>query len=322
MRDRLLRIVVGFMILSLTPIGEAQAQKVVVGTGVDPSFSPLYVAHEAGLFSKHGVDVEIKRFASGSAAVPSLIPGDIHVAMTGPAAALLAHMKSPKVVMVAQFVTQTGYNELIGDKTIMSVPGLRGRRVGYELGSTMEVFAIEIFRQHNMTPKDVIHVNLQPPEALAALQRGNVDAVFVFKPWTDRAVEALKDKIHKIPGAEKFSNHLHVFMDREWAEKNMDPAVKFLAAIQEAGVFTNQNRGEAAVLVGKHLRMEGAAVRPLLDLNEFTLVMNQGTIELLKREVDLQARTGRLGGTFSYSSFVYPEPLRKLNPALVNYKLP
>jgi NitT/TauT family transport system substrate-binding protein len=308
--------------LSLVGAGEAQAQKVIVGTGVDPSFSPLYVAHEAGLFKKHGADVEIKLFASGSAAVPSLIPGDIHVAMTGPAAPLLNHMKAPKIVMVAQFVTQTGYNELIGDKSITSVPGLRGRRVGYELGSTMEVFAIEILRQHNMTPKDVIHVNLQPPEALAALQRGNVDAVFVFKPWTDRAVEALKDKIHKIPGAEKFVNHLHVFMDREWVDKNMDPAVRFLAALREAGVFINRNRDEAASLVGHHLRMEGAAVRPLLNLNDFTLVMNQGTIDLLRREVDLQLRTGRLAGTFSYAAFVYPEPLRKLDPALVNYKLP
>ena len=307
---------------SFMVVGEAVAQRVIVGTGVDPSFSPLYVAHENGLFKKHGVDVELKLFASGSASVPSLIPGDINVSMTGPAAPLLTHAKAPKVVMAAQFVTQTGYNELVGDKSIMSVAGLKGRRVGYETGSTMEVFALEILRRHNMTAKDFTHVNLQPPESLAALQRGNIDAVFSFKPWTDRAVEALKDKVHKIPGAEKFVNHLHIFMDREWAEKNTDVAEKFLAAMQESARFVNQNKDEAAALVGKHLKMEASAVRPTLELNEFTLVLNQTTIDLLKREVDFQIRTGRLPSTFSYAAFVYPNPLRKLDPSLVNYALP
>jgi ABC-type nitrate/sulfonate/bicarbonate transport system substrate-binding protein len=183
------------------------------------------------------------------------------------------------------------------------------------------MFAIEAFARHNMTPRDYTHVNIQPPESLAALQRGNVDAIFSFKPWTDRAVDALKDKVHKVPGV-TLNNHLHIFMDREWAQKNMDAAVKFLGTMREAGTFTNQNRDEAAALVSRHLRMQVSAVRPLLDLNEFTLVMNQATMDVLKREVDLQARTGRVPSSFPYEAFVYPDPLRKLDASLVNYKLP
>jgi NitT/TauT family transport system substrate-binding protein len=301
------------------------AQDIIVGTGVDPTFSPLYVAQEAGIFRKHGVEVGLRLFASGSAAVDPMVSGDVNVAMTGPARPLLVHVRSPKVTMVAQFVTQSGYTDLIGLRSIANVQALRGKRVGYELGTTTEVFALEILAQHNMTARDIQHVNVQPPEALAGLQNRNLDAVFSFKPWSDRAVAAMPNDLHLVPGAERFFSHLHIFADREWVErspKNMESMVKFLAAMREAADFIKGNKDEAAKLVARHLRMEVSAVRPLLDLNAYTMVFDQETTRLLQREVEFQIRNGRLPNTFRYASFVFTEPLRRLDAALVNYSLP
>lgn len=303
----------------------AAAQDLIVGTGVDPTFSPLYFAQEAGLFAKHGVDVRIRAFASGSAAVDPLVPGEVNVAMTGPARPLLVHVRAPKVAMVAQFVTQQGYTDLIGLRSIPNVQALRGRRVGYELGTTTEVFALEILSQYNMTQRDITHLNLQPPEALAGLQNRNLDAVFSFKPWSDRALAAMPNELHLIPGAERFFSHLHIFADKEWVERtprNMESMVKFLAAMREAAGMIAANKDQAAVLVGRHLRMETSAVRPLLDLNAYTLVFDQSTMDLLKREVDFQARSGRLPANFAYAPFIFTEPLRRLDASLVNYQLP
>jgi ABC-type nitrate/sulfonate/bicarbonate transport system substrate-binding protein len=303
----------------------ANAQDLVAGTGVDPTFSPLYVAHEAGLFKKHGVDVSLKLFASGSASVDPLVPGEVNVAMTGPARPLLTHVRAPKVTIVAQFVTQSGYTDLVGLKSIPNVEALRGKRVGYELGTTTEVFALDILGQYKMTARDINHINLQPPEALAGLQNKNLDAVFSFKPWSDRAVAAMPNDLHFVPGAEKFFSHLHIFADKEWLEKspkNMDSMVKFLAAMKESAAYIAANKDAAAALVAKHLRMEVTAVRPLLDLNAYTLVFDQATMDLLKREVDFQVRSGRLPATFAYAPFVYTEPLRRLDASLVKYELP
>jgi hypothetical protein len=68
--------------------------------------------------------------------------------------------------------------------------------------------------------------------------------------------------------------------------------------------------------------METTAVRPLLDLNAYTLVFDQSTMDLLKREVDFQARSNRLPANFAYAPFIFTEPLRRLDPALVKYELP
>jgi len=302
-----------------------QARDIIIGTGVDPTFSPLYVGVEAGIFERLGVSVELKLFSSGSAAVDPMISGEVNVAMTGPARPLLTHVRAPKVTVVAQFVTQQGYTDLIGLQSIGGVEELRGKRVGYELGTTTEVFALEILAQYGMGPGDINHINLQPPEALAALQNRNLDAVFSFKPWSDRAIEALPDTLHLIPGAENFFSHLHIFADREWAEAseaNMEALVKFLAGIKEAGELIASDKDAAAAMVARHLRMDIAAVRPLLDLNAYTLVFDEATMALLQREVEFQIRSGRLDAGFQYGPFVFTEPLSRMDAGLVSYTLP
>ena len=35
-------------------------------------------------------------------------------------------------------------------------------------------------------PKDYTVVNVEPPEMLAAIQRGNIDAFAVWEPWLSR----------------------------------------------------------------------------------------------------------------------------------------
>lgn len=303
------------------PIAHAEGT-LIVGTGVDPSFTPLYVAFEQDLFRKNGIAAELKLFASGSAAVPSLISGDINISLGTPTAPLLNHMKANKIALAAQFARQYRYSELIGIKAIGAVSDLPGRRVGYELGTATEVFALEVLAEHKVAPETIRHVSLQPPEGLAALQRNDIDAVFTFKPWSDRMVAAMPDKVHRIPGTESFFSTQNVIMDKEWAEKNPKTATGFLDVLRQSIAFVRANPDEAAVLVGRHLRMDPGAVRPLLDLNDFELVLDNETIRITKREADLQVRTGRMPPGLSYAAFIYDAPLKRLDAARVNYALP
>ena len=70
------RFFAGLMVLALLTGAEAHAQsltKMTIATGVDPAFSQFYVAKEAGLFEKNGLDVTINTGPSGSAMIPFLI---------------------------------------------------------------------------------------------------------------------------------------------------------------------------------------------------------------------------------------------------------
>ena len=83
---------------------DANAQtltKMTIATGVDPAFSQFYVAKEAGLFEKNGLDVTINTGPSGSAMVPFLINNQVQAAYGSDLAGVINHKVDNNVVAVA-----------------------------------------------------------------------------------------------------------------------------------------------------------------------------------------------------------------------------
>lgn len=299
------------------------ADKMVVGTGVDPTLSQFYVGVEAGIFKKHNLDVEVKLFGTASASTPSLIPGDIQASLTSAPAGALAHSKAAKVVLVAQTNVFSDYYAAVAESTVKDVPGLRGKKVGVAIGSSSEIFAIDALAKHGMTLKDIQVVNVEPPEMLAALQRHDVAAVFVFEPWITRAKQALGDRVHFLPGTtDLYRPQNHLVMDREWIEKNPDTALRFVRAVQEAGEYIKKNPKESAQMVAKFLKLDVKLVEVLLPKSELPFVLNDGSLKFLKSEVDKLIETKRMPGPFDYKGYVYPDLLKKIDPGLVGYTLP
>src|SRR5258707_1327420 len=92
----------------------------VIATGVDPAFSQFYVAKEAGLFEKNGLDVTINTGPSGSAMVPFLINNQVQAAYGSDLAGVINHNVDNNVVAVAdgtylvKWLSLVQANELIG----------------------------------------------------------------------------------------------------------------------------------------------------------------------------------------------------------------
>src|SRR5258707_7434100 len=88
--------------LIATTVGaQAQLTKMTIATGVDPAFSQFYVAHEAGLFTKNGLDVTINTGPSGSAMVPLLINNQIHSAYGSDLSGVIHHHVDNNIVGLA-----------------------------------------------------------------------------------------------------------------------------------------------------------------------------------------------------------------------------
>jgi ABC-type nitrate/sulfonate/bicarbonate transport system substrate-binding protein len=313
-------LVISFVLAATGPV--FAADKMVLGTGVDPTLSQFYVGVEAGIFKKHNLDVEVKLFGTASASTPSLIPGDIHASLTSAPAGALAHAKAAKVVLVAQTNLFKDYYGAVAESTIKSVPGLRGQKLGVAMGSTSETIAIDVLGKFGMTLKDVSVVNVEPPEMLAALQRKDIGAYFVWEPWISRAKLALGERVHVLAGSTDIVGQNNLAMDREWIEKNPDTALRFLRAFKEAGEFIRNQPKEAQQMVAKFLKLDLKLVEELLPKSQFPLVLNNGSMAFLKSEVDKLIATNRLKAPFDYKGYVYPDLLRKIDPSLVDYKLP
>src|SRR5437870_12077078 len=166
----------------------ASAQtKMTIATGVDPVFSAYYVAQQEGLFKKHGLDVRINTGPSGSAMVSFLINGQIESAFGSEIAGVSNHNLDPNVVVVAQATRLVRWIAIVG-RNVDTLDQLKGKKLGVARGSGGEVFWLALIDKLKLNPADYTVVNVEAPEMVAALERGNIDAYAVWEPWVTGAV--------------------------------------------------------------------------------------------------------------------------------------
>lgn len=78
---------------------------------------------------------------------------------------------------------------------VTTIAGLRGKRVGTPFASTAHYSLLAALAQNGLSAKNVQLVDLQPQAALAAFDRGDVDAVYTWLPTVDQVRKNGRDLI-------------------------------------------------------------------------------------------------------------------------------
>jgi len=184
----------------------ASAQPVVVRYGYLPvPTMPMFAAIAHDLLAKENVDLQLIKFTSGPAAFQALQSGSIDAAQGGMPT---YYMGTTRGLDVRWVYTYGDYSPLEGlvvpkDSKIRDFKDLRGKRVAGPSGSMMQLAHLNALRKVGMAMKDIEFVPLQPPQGLAAVLNGDVDAAWFWDPFTSQAMEkgAIRIIINKELGA-------------------------------------------------------------------------------------------------------------------------
>jgi ABC-type nitrate/sulfonate/bicarbonate transport system substrate-binding protein len=294
--------------------------RMTIATGVDPVFSAYYVAQEAGLFKKHGLDVRINTGPSGSAMVSFLVNGQIESAFGSEIAGVANHNLDPNVVMVAQATRLVRWIAVVG-RNIDTLDQLKGKKVGVARGSGGEVFWLAMLDKLKLNAADYTVVNVEAPEMVAALERGNIDAYAVWEPWVTRGLAAVKNTKVLRDQEGILEQGVYIYMNRGWIQKNPAQAEAFMRALVEATDIINKDRKRAARDVSAFLKsLDPALVEQLMTKLQFEMVLNDFTIDLFRLAESQLKQQNKLTKPLDYGAFVYPDLLRKVLPGKVNYK--
>ena len=301
--------------------GAASAQtKMTIATGVDPVFSAYYVAQQEGLFKKHGLDVRINTGPSGSAMVAFLVNGQIESAFGSEIAGVANHNLDPNVVVVAQATRLVRWIALVG-RNVDSLDQLKGKKVGVARGSGGEVFWLAMLDKLKLNAADYTVVNVEAPEMVAALERGDIDAYAVWEPWVTRGLAAVKNTKVLRDQEGILEQGVYIYMNKGWIQKNPGPAEGFLKALIEATEIINGDRKRAAKDVSDFLKnLDPPLVEQLMTKLRFEMVLDDFTVSLFRLAETQLKQQGKLTKPLDYGAFVYPDLMRKLLPAKVNYK--
>ncbi len=317
------RMVVTGMLLfaSWVSAGAQEKTTLTIATGSDPSLAQFYVAKEAGIFAKHGLDVQLNTGATASGMVPFLIKNQVQAVISGEQAGLSNFNLDKDVVVAAEGNQMPQFYGIVG-RNIENIDGLKGKKIGVPVGTGGEIFWRAFLDVLKLDPKNYTVVAVEPPEMIAALERGNIDAFAAWEPWVTRSLTA-------VPGTKVVRDNdgivvgrNFIWINRSWAEANPKAAASFMHAIGEATDMIRTKPDDAAKLVSALIKLDPKLTRTLLDKVKFDLRLDQGSIDHLKMIEGQLASAGKLTKPIEWDKFVYPTLIKQVKPEAANYKLP
>jgi ABC-type nitrate/sulfonate/bicarbonate transport system substrate-binding protein len=287
--------------------------KMTIATGVDPAFSQFYVAKESGLFEKNGLDVTINTGPSGSAMIPFLINNQVQAAYGSDLAGVINHNVDNNIVAVADGTYLVKWLSVVG-RNVDSLDQLKGKKIGIAKGTGSEIFWARVLAKRNLQAADYKIVDVEAPEMLAAVERGDIDGFAVWEPWPTRTLMAVKGtKI--LQTAEGIYNNINfVYMNRGWIEQNRATAEKFMMALVQANDLIEKDRPAAARMVAKFLKMPLELATELMPKVEFDMTWTDRAVQTIKVAEDQLASQKKLKAPLDYTKYVYMDLLKKVRP--------
>jgi NitT/TauT family transport system substrate-binding protein len=315
------RFVAAIIAVLLTAPAFAQT-KMTIATGVDPAFSQFYVAKEAGIFAKNGLDVSINTGPSGSAMVPFLINDQVDAAYGSDLAGVINHNIDPKIVAVADGTVLVRWESVVS-RNAPDFASLQGKKIGVPKGTGAEIFWNGVLKKFNLTASDYTVVDIEAPEMIAALERGDINAFAVWEPWPTRALMSISGTKALANNEDIVQNRNFVYMNRGWIERNRDTATRFVQALCEANDLIQSDRPAAAKMVAKFLNMPLALATELMPKVGYDMYWSDASLHAIKDSEDLLRARGKMKAPLDYNDYVYTDLLKAVRPEAVRItKLP
>src|SRR5262245_9348450 len=235
------------LLLSIPPQSRAQ-ETVRIAVGVDPVFTAWWIAEEKGFYKKYGVKAEITQFSGGPALGDATMAGEADIGSSG-TATWMPRIVRGSMVVLATMATSPDAFKMAARTSIKSLSDLQGKKVGTVGASSTDYLWVLLAKKLNVPESAFDVIPMTPPELVPSLDRGDIQAYFVWEPWASRAVEVSgKDKVHLLANSGDVGYFLNfiVVANKKFLEAKPDAATRVLAALRDAIAFQNRNPAEAA----------------------------------------------------------------------------
>jgi NitT/TauT family transport system substrate-binding protein len=214
----------------------------------------IWVAKDAGLFKKQGLDAEVIFFRGGQMATQALVAGDPPIVNIG--TVVQAGLQGHDVVLIAS--SESAYNySVVARPGVAKIEQIKGKRLGVSgFGSASHNAALILLKKFNLEPnKDVAVVVAGPTmERLAAVDAGRIDATILTPSEMPRARKQGLVEVYDMLdlGIEVQGNGFAT--SRSFIRSNREIALSALKGYVEALFYIPRNREETRRITAKYMR--------------------------------------------------------------------
>lgn len=233
--------------------GEVQRVRLGYTDGFNGA-SVFALAHEQGLWSKHGLQAEANVFTNGPIQVQAFGSGDLDIGSIGPGALWLAATGKAKVIAI----NSLGFaDRVIAQPGIDSMAKLKGKRVGVPEGTSGDMILRLALEDAGLAIGDVQKFNMDPSTVVTAFSSGQIDAAGIWYPH----IETIKKRVPNLVELATTKTYYpeltfpSVFIARnEFVSANPELLQKVLRVIQDANDYRVDHIDEAVEITAAFLK--------------------------------------------------------------------
>ena len=260
------------------PSEQATGRQQVVAVGSQwYGHIPVWIGIERGIFKRHGFDVQWRAIGKSMDRLNAISSGEAQFASLGEIAMLSAMAQgNTRFYWVGNQDIAPGFEGLVAQPGIDGFDQLRDKRIGFPFGSSVELTARMLLRQHGLDPdKDVRLVNLELGDVPAVFRAGNVEAALVWEPGFSQLKEVEGAKVLGMDTDTEVYQRFGTMtgpdvlvLARDWVDADPARAQRFMVAYFEALDWVKAHPEETVELVaGRYIQQEPEVIRA--NLNKF-----------------------------------------------------
>jgi len=227
-------------------------------TSISGSMVPPWAAHEAGIFNKYGLQVEVIATPSGVQGTNALIAGEVSFVQIAGGTTTGAAVGGADVKIVATMVGTLVLNFVVRPE-IENPEQLRGKSIGISrFGTSLHTGARIAAKHFGLEPgKDVHIVEIGAGDwIVGALQGNRVQAAVFGYPATSRALKLGSRLLLHIPSLNIPYASTGVSTRGDIIRDDPDLVRRFLSAEIEAIALMKKDRAFATKVLSKYLRTQ------------------------------------------------------------------
>lgn len=241
---------------------EDDGETVRLATGVDASYTAVFVAEEKGYFEDHGVDVEVLKLEGGPAMAQAVIAGQADIATQSDATSVTLMATDPDLRAFADIQHSDTYIKVVWGSKVKAASDIKKLAT---LPGIMTLATVRYLESQGVDPKGVELVSGSPPDVPVMLQRGDVDGTVIYEPWATRSADEADGEVVGTIGDFGVSYAQWLLSDAGWLKGHEDQAAKVAAALADANDFIRENPEEAQEIVEKAIKIPADQTAKIME---------------------------------------------------------
>ncbi|HEY7558987.1 MAG TPA: ABC transporter substrate-binding protein [Candidatus Binatia bacterium] len=274
-RRCLMGVAAAFLVLTAQAIAQAPLEKLRLAySAIAGSQASFWIPYEAGIFRKHGLDVELLYVGGGGRAAQVVQSGEVPIGTFTGGAVVNANLAGGDLVIIASSLNVFTF-AVIAKPEIRRAEDLKGKKIGISRFGSATDFGLRfaesqwpIKRQRDFAIIQMGGVT----DILAGLKTGAIDAGVIN---AELAILARRDGFREVADISKMGLSFptsSIVTTRSYIKRSENTVSKFVRAYAEGVHYSKTQRAFSVQVMSKYMRNNDLAL--VNDLYELYLIQN------------------------------------------------